>query len=170
MFAANANITIIGHKLWEGWMGIHNPTNSSSSRQRKYPVLWEGRRKCEDQNTPSARWACFCPIFLWPQGVGTTWLDQACYWALRGGSVLLTPHVYDKPGAILSPQRLCLHKHIPTFSLGKKSSGGRGQLRIWPHTHCHTGYSHPIDRTNATLTLQMRKLRPSKVKQHVQGY
>lgn len=151
-------------------MGIHNPTNSSSSWQRKYPVLWEGRRKCEDQNTPSARWACFCPIFLWPQGVGTTWLDQACYWALRGGSVLLTPHVYDKPGAILSPQRLCLHKHIPTFSLGKKSSGGRGQLRIWPHTHCHTGYSHPIDRTNATLTLQMRKLRPSKVKQHVQGY
>lgn len=80
------------------------------------------------------------------------------------------PHVYDKPGAILSPQRLCLHKRVPTSSLGKKSSGGRGQLGIWPHTHCHAGYSHPVDRTNATLTLQMRKLRPSKVKQHFQGY
>ena len=52
MFAANANITIIGHKLWDGCMGIHNPTNSSSSQQRKYPVLWEGKRKSVRTRTP----------------------------------------------------------------------------------------------------------------------
>ena len=132
-------------------------------------VLGRKEKACEDKNTPSARWACFCPIFLWPQSVGSTWLDQVCHWAPRGGSEL-TPHAYDDPEAILRLQRLCLHKRIPASSLSKKSSSLRGQLRIRPHTHCPAGYSHPTDRTNATLTLQVRTPRPSKVKQHAQGY